>query len=217
MNVNNERIKADYEKIYSQDVVKVVDDSLSEMDANFRNETQAKDIMDKQYLCLFSKTFRKYRRRLKDIVYGNNEHGLLNPTKLASVLCHTLIDCKPIKFTSDKAEFLINKSLESNDKIWLVNNVLINYKIAILSSLRLIYEDILASYKPAKGTEILNHGHLANYELYDNMSIQSNLIINLARNELLGQDFDELNYALIMFQWREYTIKQFALKADNDK
>lgn len=83
----------------------------------------------------------------------------------------------------------------------LVSKYHLNYKIAVLSSLKLIYEQLLAEYKPKTESKILKIGRLADYNRYDNASLQTNLIINLARNAILGKEFDDLNYALMMFQW----------------
>lgn len=209
MQNSTEKNIADYIKIYQQDVAKVVQDCLDEMDGTFKEEAEFFVIPSEKYLRSFSKTFRKHRRKLKDVVYGDDEHGLLNPTKLAAVLCHTIIDCKPIGFKNLKN--ILSISSYDKEPVWLANNILINYKIAVLSSLRLIYEQLLAEYKPTTDSEILQIGRLADYDKYDKTSVQTNLIINLARNTLLGKEFDELNYALMMFQWQQYAIKQFNL------
>lgn len=206
----NEKNIADYIKIYQQDVSKVIKDCLEEVTDEFKEKSGLYEIPSEKYLRSFSNCFRKHRRKLKDIVYGDDEHGLLNPTKLSAVLCHTIIDCKPIGFKNTKNVLSIYSS-SNKDYIWLVNNILINYKIAVLSSLKLIYEQLLAEYKPKTESDILKIGRLADYNRYDNASLQTNLIINLARNAILGKEFDELNYALMMFQWQEYTIKEFKL------
>ena len=201
--------KSDYIVFYEEFVLPTIEICKKEIsDSNFEDEY--KPIFDEaSYRKKYAKTFRANRRKLKDLFYGDDDHNYLNPMKLAAVLCHTLIDCKPIKFDGD---VVINEStLSSYNSVWLANNLLINYKIAFLSSISLVYAQILAEKKPGKESAIVKKGRLADYGFYDRNSFQTNVIINLARNALLGREFDDLMFALMMFQWHEYTLKNYDL------
>ena len=87
----------------------------------------------------------------------------------------------------------------------------IELKIAFLSSISVVYSQILAEKEPDENSDFVKTGQLAKYGCYDRNSFQTNVIINLARNALLGREFDELMFALMMFQWYEYTLKSFDL------
>ncbi len=205
---NKHKSKSDYIVFYEEFVLPTIETCLKEIsDPNFKVEYEPVFLDEASYRKKYAKTFRFNRRKLKDLFYGDDEHNFLNPMKLAAVLCHTLIDCKPIRF---QGNVNINENtLSSYNSVWLANNLFINYKIAFLSSISLVYSQILAEKKPDVNSEFVKNGQLAKYGYYDRNSFQTNVIINLARNSLLGRDFDDLMFALMMFQWHEYTLKCF--------
>lgn len=207
---HKQRSKSDYIVFYEEFVLPTIETCQNEItDVNFKAEYKPVFLDEESYRKRYAKTFRANRRKLKDLFYGDDEHNYLNPMKLAAVLCHTLIDCKPIRF---EGNVNINQNtLSSYNAVWLSNHLLINYKIAFLSSISLVYSQILAEKKPDKESEFVKNGQLAKYGYYDRNSFQTNVIINLARNALLGRDFDDLTFALMMFQWYEYTLKCFDL------
>ena len=204
--------KSDYDIIYDQFVKPTIDACLNEIDdSNFKKQFSPVALQSNLYKKKFAKKFRECRRNLKDLFYGEDEHHFLNPTKLAAILCRTIIECKPIKF-SNAAEIDYN-SISKCDYTWLANNLFINYKIAFLSSTSLIYAQILAEKTPDINSEFVRNGNLARYGVYDGNSFQTNMIVNLARSALMGREFDDLSFALIMFQWHEYTLKYYNLNS----
>lgn len=207
--------KADYHVIYEQFVEPTISICLAEIDDdNFKKQFSPTRLGSEEYEKKYAKKFRECRRNLKDLFYGDDEHHFLNPPKLAAVLCRTIIECKPIKFsnTSSIDESLIGKK----DYIWLANNLFVNYKVAFLSSISLIYAQILAEKEPNINSDFIKHGNLAKYGLYDGNSFQTNMIVNLARNALMGKEFDDLMFALMMFQWHEYTLNYYNLIEKNE-
>ena len=205
---NKQKPKSDYIVFYEEFVLPTIETCLNEIsDPNFRIEYEPVFLDEAGFRKRYAKTFRSNRRKLKDLFYGDDEHNYLNPMKLAAVLCHTLIDCKPIRF---QGNVNINEhTLSSYNSVWLANNLLINYKIAFLSSISVVYSQILAEKEPDENSDFVKTGQLAKYGCYDRNSFQTNVIINLASNALLGRVFDDLMFALMMFQWYEYTLKCF--------
>ena len=202
--------KSDYYIIFEQFVKPTIDICLDEIDdEDFKRQFDPKPISSEVYEKKYAQKFRECRRNLKDLFYGEDEHHLLNPPKLAAVLCRTIIECKPVKF--NKTVKIDDNIISQRDYNWLANNLFINYKIAFLSSVSLIYAQILAEKEPDVNSEFVKNGNLARYGIYDNNSFQANMIVNLARNALLGREFDDLTFALMMFQWHEYTINHYGL------
>ncbi len=208
---NKQKSKSDYIVFFEEFVLPTIETCQNEIsDENLKTEYKPVFLDKENYKKRYAKTFRANRRKLKDLFYGNDEHNYLNPMKLAAVLCHTLIECKPIRFEGNVQ--ISEHTLSSYNSVWLANHLLINYKIAFLSSISLVFSQILAEKKPDKDSEFVKSGQLAQYGCYDRNSFQTNMIINLARNSLLGRDFDDLMFALMMFQWHEYTVKYFDLE-----
>lgn len=205
------RQSPDYLDLYDNHVLPTIKTCLDEMtDADFRQKYKPVFPNSKDYKKRYARAFRKNRRELKDLFYGDEEHGFLNPEKLAAVLCHTLIDCKPIKFSGNGT--ITSNTMSSADQRWSANHLFVNYKVAFLSSISVVYSKILAEKKPGQDSQILKDRTMARYGLYDQKSFQANVIINLARNAMLGREFDDLSFALMMFQWHEYTLLYHGMK-----
>ena len=205
----NSQKKSDYEEIYNDIVKNTISVCLREMAEDFKEQYGVCEIPDEDFYKKYSKVFRKNRRNLKDSFYGDDPHHFLNPFKVSAILCRTLIECKAIKFSANKV--ITSDIIKKNDNLWLANNAFVNFKIAFLSSVGLIYN--LALSKLAKDEQkeaesyLIEYQQLINYNVYDECSFQTNIIVHLARNAILGKDFDDLMFALMMFQWYEYSIK----------
>ena len=99
-NEQQKQLRPDYLDLYYDYVVPTVETCMKEMtNLDFRREYDPVSLLSEDYKRKYVKAFRKNRRALTDLFYGDEDHGYLNPEKIAAVLCHTLIDCKPIKFT----------------------------------------------------------------------------------------------------------------------
>lgn len=208
----NDKInKPDYEDIYNNVVLKTIKTCIDEMDDSFKLQYKVSEIPQQDFYKNYSKAFRQNRRNLKDFFYGENAHHFLNPFKISAILCHTLIECKSIKFGINFTADIVKKH---QDNIWLADNVFVNFKIAFLSSVGLIYNLVLSDLVKVikdKDTrqkcELVTSGKLLDYGLYDECSFQANVIVHIARNALMGKEFDDLWFALMMFQWYEYSMK----------
>lgn len=122
---------------------------------------------------------------------------------------------------------------------WQINNVYINYKLAFLVAEGIVfvdllfwaqdkidsiqkkenrdnqkdvdqYEDMLAIYKEFISLLTLQDYRLYKYKtssLHDDFITSS--IVALMKNDFLNRDFDYLQFSISMFQWQEYTKKQY--------
>lgn len=79
----------------------------------------------------------------------NNEDAVLDFHRLSAIMCRCIIGIKPFKFDLPIAERLFGEVQEredysQKDKIsWQVNNVYVNYKLALLVAEGMIYIDLL--------------------------------------------------------------------------
>lgn len=79
----------------------------------------------------------------------NTKDAILDFHKLSAIMCRCIIGIKPFKFDLSIAERLFaevqkRKDYSQKDKIsWQVNNVYVNYKLALLVAEGMIYIDLL--------------------------------------------------------------------------
>lgn len=200
---------SDYLDFYNRYVIPITKAVYNDIEEEFKSKYNPVIINDEDaYEKKYASTFRKNRRILKDYCYKSGEHDFLNQFKLAAVLCKTLMDCKRIKFDSNVQ---INRTeINKHDYKWLVHNLFINYKIAFFCSEALLFDTYLGKKKPDKEKdELCSIGHFYNYGTeYDDNTFVNNMIVQLARNCLAGVPFDYLTYALMMYQWYNYSLER---------
>ncbi len=218
--------KAEFHHIWKKVIVPVYDTVLKECDPGFqkkaglyfRGENTA-------WIEGLETMFHNQRHNFKEQCYGKKEEraqkSLLDSRKVGAVLCQSLCRCKPMgfdlvvadKFAQEKKGSL--KSLEYTK--WAVNNTLINYKFAYLASQSLVYlallADLLGENATAEmmemGKELNNVGHLFRYPTdpdCDTMDV--NIIVALARDDIGGQELNMLLYAMLLYQSEMRTREQ---------
>ncbi len=170
-------------------------------------------------------TFHHWRHIFKTQCYGEKEKRTGNPRldyrKLGAVLCQTFLVCKPLSFSLEKANALATEKKSTLSSlaytIWAVNNTLINYKFAYLSSQQLVYLTLLADLLREgasddmiwMGRKLNEVGHLYHYPSeIGNDTMDANIIVGLARSNVSARDFDMLLYAMLLFQHEMYTRAQ---------
>lgn len=212
---NNGAESRHYNRLWNEVICKVLTITDSECDEAFREACKLhikppdilKDSVETQY--------RIFRKEFKELCYGNkNDAGLLDARKIAAVLCNTLIKQKPFVFDESAALSLISSKKEELPNIqfnfWVVNNAFINYKLAYLASLQLIYltllDDLFSSGETEAYAAKLNSiGHLRRYPISpDSDSIDVSIVIDLARADMNGMDFDMLLFAMQLYQMEIY-------------
>lgn len=185
--------------------------------------------------------YHRLRRQLKDTCYGVSSHHnpeeKLDGKKIAAVLCAALISKKGFQFNTGKArEFtetqlrkLAGKPLLFNR--WAVSNVYINYKLAYLASLQLVYLTMMWDLLDKAGLkdeglpdltskmaqereearklarQLNKLGHLAPYpQPPRGDGFDVNIIIGLARMDMSVKDLDMFMFAMQLYQIEEHTI-----------
>lgn len=150
--------------------------------------------------------------QLKIECYGKSANNNLDLHKLAAIFCAALIKYKPVVFKDN----LVSKNI--SNKVFVINNYLINYKIAFYVAATICYYDLVDRVADdcKKGIEskklldkIIDMEGLAFYPRNKNHSpFENSFIIELARNDTNCEKFDYFSFALSMFQWQEYTRLQ---------
>lgn len=155
---------------------------------------------------------------------SHNDKALLDMHKIAAVVARCLLLHKPISFDIDKADKFIKKNLKGNDTTWLINNYLINYKIAVDVALKISMYDLFdklgtveekgdgklkdINYTLKQISRINNDFYLPNTTLLPitHEPFYNSLVINLAINDVNKRDFDYLGFATMCFQLQQYIV-----------
>lgn len=165
------------------------------------------------------KDYRDLRRDLKEFCYGNREDdGSLDGRKLAAVLSKALIKEKVFIFDTKEAAVLLSKRKKTMqpDKFncWVTHNVFLNYKFAYLASLQMVYLTLLnrlllLDETKASSRRLNKIGHLYRYPYSRNTdSFDVNVIIGMARSDLMGKEFDMFLFAMQLYQVEMYTVEK---------
>lgn len=191
---------------------------------------------DKKFACLYSiipsftekyqnrihKQYITLREQYKDVMHKEGANALLDFTKLASIICFTLIENKPFGF--EIKDDLVNEHIPRK---YFIDNVLINYKIAIYAAINITYISLLTEYNTSNDPEkicinekesyekLKEAGSLKIYtvggkkrEIPDGFTpdtLLETLIKNLYFLDSHNRDFDITAYAVILDGLREYT------------
>jgi hypothetical protein len=207
--------------------------TFDSMDVEFRKMTGAQ-IRDEEDLKPYvEKEFKTLRHQLKIECYGEGKKELhLDSRKLGAILCASLLNVKCIEFDETKAvslsETVKNKISQKEFNKWSVDNTLVNYKIAYLASLDLVYisliycllnnndmlvEELNETQRKGYAYKLIKQGRLCNYPLWQNFnSFAVNMIISLARADVFNREFDMQLYSLQLWQLEMYTLKSVSLQ-----
>lgn len=217
-----------YEQIWNMAIQPVQEVVLSEANPEFQRrcslQSQDAGAWKKQLL----KQYRELREGLKEICYGSSaDAGRLDGRKIAAVICEAVIRQKAFLFDASQAkEMMIEKRKTMTAvkfNLWLAQNVYLNYKLAYYSSLQLAYLTLLHDLQDPKTarevydlsegdiipviTALNETGHLFRYPSSpDADSFDVNMIIGMARADLMGYDFDMFFFAMQLYQLEMYTV-----------
>lgn len=213
--------------IYRKVVVPSIVDAKKCLDQDFASYCDFEDCTEeKKYRKKLEKFYLEKREWLKSI-YWNNEQAdneKLDMHKMAAILCRSIIGIKPFLIDSQKAEDYISLHNKQDDRIWLVNNYLINYKVAFNAALAMTLFDFvqrLGKERDEAGEadiakELIGKiGKETKLDYYDHPFQQTHetfynsIVMDLAINDLVGRDFDYLAYAAIFFQIQQYNYVEF--------
>lgn len=223
--MNNNAESRHYNRLWDEVICKVLDITNKECDKTFREACNLHiKPMDALKISI-EKQYRLLRKEFKELCYGSKkDSGLLDARKIAAVLCNTLIKQKPFVFDEAAALDFVTEKKKSLRNIqfnyWVVNNLFINYKLAYLASLQLIYltllDDLFSSEETEKYAEKLNEiGHLRRYPVSsESDSIDVSIVIGLARADMNGMDFDMLLFAMQLYQMEIYAREGLKYNVD---
>lgn len=159
---------------------------------------------------------------------GDRESGQsLDARKIAAVICYALIRKKPLVFDEKKAvelladhEELLNRQ-ENPDRTvlnkWIVDNFFVNYKIAYLAGLRIIFMTLLSELLESPdtleaGKELAARGRLFQYPRcagLDNFDV--NMVLGLGRSDMKKDKIAPFMLALQFYQIEMYARRMLGL------
>ena len=167
-------------------------------------------------------TYINTREKYKINYHIEGKKAILDYTKLSSIICYSLVENKI--FTYNKNFNLLQKEYDNE---LLVNDLLINYKLAFISSTFVVLLGLLndciefKAFPEHEKNEILlerliNNNSLKMYEFADSSKdpFYVSAIKHLALFDLNSLDFDFMTYALLMDGLKEYN-KIYFLNYDN--
>lgn len=223
--------------IYPKAVSPIIEAIRKKVDDEFKKQARFSLYMEeKEYERELSRVYEEKREWLKQIYFCENrfsmpEKPLLDMHKIAAVICRSMIKMKPFAFDIEKANDYILNANKQEDLDWLINNYLVNYKVAFDSALMLNLYDLInrLSYMDLSDKSLLDNPkdirekflkYLAKKGFYYYKEVPLNIpyshekfykssIINLAINDINKRDFDYLGFATNCFQIQQNTIFEF--------
>lgn len=221
-----------FEDVWDVIIKPNIDNSFNDMDPYFVEATGAK-IKDYSHLHdSIEPDYKLIRHKTKILFYKDSNRDLkLDSRKLGAVICVAIIDNKPIAFDEEKAkDYALAKkaALSKGDyNIWACNNILVNFRIAYLSSISLVYYsciyclnnripileiDFSDSQKEDYYNKLIKLKRLCNYpKCQDFDSFGINMIVSLARTCLSDNEIDIEMYALQLWQIEMYAYRSLEL------
>lgn len=208
-----------FELIFKKIVIPLIPQMEAEIDNEFKDSTgfHIKDLNDTCTLC---KSFYERKKvELKKIFYGDkfslsDEKNLLfDIHKVASISCYSLIKHKIFIFDENSAiNFIKERKIE--DSTWIINNALVNYKLAFHMSVSMIYYKLLYDASKQCNTMLADAiKSQKNLSLYKTRtgheSFANSIILDLAKRDIHKRSFDYFLYSAILFQLEEYNKEFF--------
>ncbi len=203
-----------FEQIFKEIVIPLVSQIEEPMDSEYRDFTGFKtNNLDDVYLRCES-FYEKKKVELKKIFYGNKYSAsddkalLFDIHKIASIVCYSLIKHKLFAFDDNAAiQFIIDRKIE--DTTWIIDNALVNYKLAFHVSVSMIYYKLLydASKKlnDIRVDSLESQGQLFLYKTRQgHESFANSVILDLAKRDIHKRSFDYFLYSSLLFQLEEY-------------
>lgn len=198
-----------FEYIWERIICPVVDSCLDEADSQFADQF---NLSKKQTKSLKNSLHREYhanREAVKCDYHSQNVNGKLDMEKLASVFCYALIKQKACTF--DNVDFSLDQDYSTIPESYIVNNYLINYKIAFHVALGIAYVGLMRSLSIKQDSADIYEALKANgcLKLYDHTqdghdTFFTVVIKSLLHCDLTGKDFDFLLFSNLLYGIEEY-------------
>lgn len=207
-------ISNNFRLIFETIVTPLIPQVESEMDEEFKLSTGFR-IKDLNSVCKQCQSFYERKKvELKKIFYGDrfslsDENTLLfDIHKVASISCYSLIKHKVFAFDENNAvQFIKQRKIE--DTTWIIDNALVNYKLAFHMSTSMIYYKLLYDANNQHNVELENaiksQKGLSLYRTRDgHESFANSVILDLAKRDIHKRSFDYFLYSALLFQLEEY-------------
>lgn len=211
-NVNDSIMSSDFDFIWDEWLVPLINKLPTQMDDNFKQYTGF-EIRDLEPIKHNAKQYYLAKREaIKKEYYGDDKKHLMDFHKLSAILCRTLIEYKVYNFDTNLcSKYIKEYQIDSKDTDWLVHNALINFRLAFYSSVILLYQSMLFNLKKESEelyTVLRNQKKLRLYakENAGNVheSFENSLVLDLAKRDINNRSFDCFLYSTIMYQLEEY-------------
>lgn len=208
--------------LWDNAIFPAVEQCVQECDLEFAELHLITTSLSDEYQTDIYNKFVSLREQYKEVLHKDGLAASLDFTKLASIVCYTLIENKPFNFALKQGTVM-----DDQKKKYLINNILINYKIALYSALNITYIGLLTEYNTSGKSDTIC---IQNKEAFDALSsvaslkiysvggkkrvdangrpldtLNETLIKNLYFLDRHNRDFDITAYAVILDGLREYT------------
>lgn len=214
------RISKHFEhRIWDNAVSIAIENAFNSLDVNFKEKVNLSRKEVEKYKKTLSDIYEEKREWLKKIYFGFNadDKKKLDMHKIAAVVCRSILKCKPFEFDTEAADRYKKKNKKNDDTKWIVDNYLINYKVALNSALLLTLYDTVDRLDREKDdrSKIINKLSNSGFSYYiqepkllaiEHETFYRSLVLNLAINDLNKRSFDYLSFAAIMFQLQQYEV-----------
>lgn len=209
-------------------VTRAADDAFAECDEDFINKCRVSRKDPVAWKNAAEKEYRNLRCELELQCYGSTDRErTLDSSKTAAVICCTLMRKKALSFDEEQALGLLVENeaeLGSNkfpDRIafnhWIVDNYFVNYKIAYLAGLRIMFETLLGELLHDEATreygrKLADMGRLQRYPVrpkFDNFDV--NMVMGLGRADISSQEVSTFFLASQYYQIEMYTCLALGL------
>ena len=222
--------------IYPKVISASINAASKKIDEEFSNATGFCRYMEEdKYKQELSSIYEEKREWLKEQYFTQfDEAKLLDFHKLAAVLCRSILRLKPFAFNIELADKYMAEHGKRTDKEWVINNYLVNYKVAIDVSLGFTLYDLFGKIgekkvdmpKPNEYGDLLKNLSTYGLEKYkegttpvqiEHEPFYNSQIIEIAINDTNGRDFDYLGFATNCFQLQQYSLLKYLYDKEHNK
>lgn len=208
-----------FERIFNYIIIPLVCQIEEEVDEEFKSLTNLRTIKLDDAYSKCNDFYKTKKDELKKIFYGDKistiptSELLFDIHKIASITCYSLIKHKIFVFDEEKAtNYIKNKKIK--DTTWIIDNVLVNYKLAFKVSVAMIYYKLLFDFNKLNNfeieTKLKEKRGLFLYNVREgHESFNNSIILDLAKRDIHKRSFDYFLYSALLFQLEEYNREFF--------
>ena len=215
-----------FEYLWKEAIYPSIQVCLSEMSEDFYKLASVNCQDLRSYKANLENVYKKKREWLKRSYLPQNPEPYLDFHKLGAIVCRSIIGLKPVKYDISAVEKLIlhqeqRQTSHTAQIDWFIKNVYVNYRIALLSAVGLVYAN-LVHWALTKKEQCTDDGLVEVYNEFMNRAVQQgtlcpyvssqshenfedSMVIALMKSDLLQRDFDYLGFATNLYQWEYFT------------